>query len=89
MQTVSITVSGKVQGVFFRQGTKEKADELNITGSVENLPNGNVFILATGSSEQLELLISWCWQGPQRAKVREVKVENCVIHSFPNFKIEK
>ena len=89
MQTISITVSGKVQGVYYRQSTKEKADELNVTGFVKNLSNGNVFILATGSTEELDSLVSWCWEGPRRAKVTEVKVENCVFHSFGNFKIEK
>jgi acylphosphatase len=89
MQTVSITVSGKVQGVYYRQSTKEKAEELNLTGLVKNLSNGNVFIVATGTTEQLNMLISWCWEGPRRAKVIEVKVENCVIQRFENFKIER
>lgn len=38
VQTLSITISGKVQGVYYRQSAKEKAQELGITGSVKNLP---------------------------------------------------
>ena len=75
LQTISITVSGIVQGVFYRQSTKEKALELGISGIVKNLPDGNVYIVATGTSGQLDQLVQWCKQGPPRAKVTAVNVE--------------
>ena len=56
-QTISITVSGKVQGVFFRQSTKENALKLGITGEVRNTEDGKVFITATGSKDQLDKYI--------------------------------
>ena len=59
LQTISITISGLVQGVYYRQSTKEKALELGIAGIVKNLPDGNVFILATGTGEQLDQLVQW------------------------------
>ena len=88
-QTISIIVRGKVQGVFYRQSTKEKANELNVSGTVRNLPDGSVYILATGDSEQLNALVEWCWQGPRRARVTDVQQEICVLQHFPSFTIEK
>ena len=49
-----------MQGVYYRQSTKEKALELGISGIVKNLPNGNVQILATGTDDQLDQLVQWC-----------------------------
>ena len=47
-QTLSITITGKVQGVYFRQSAKEKALDLRLTGQVKNLRDGNVHIIASG-----------------------------------------
>jgi acylphosphatase len=89
METISITVTGKVQGVFYRQSTKEKAQELGITGSVKNLPDGNVHIMASGTSDQLNQLVAWCKQGPQRAQVASVQVEKISPHAFFGFTIQR
>ena len=89
LQTISIIVRGKVQGVFYRQSTKEKALELNITGTIRNLPDGSVYIIATGTTEQLNALVEWCWQGPRRAIVTDVQQEICVLQHFGSFIIEK
>ncbi len=70
--TYSIIVSGKVQGVFFRQTAKEKANALGITGTVQNLRNGDVQLIATGNKTQLEELLQWCRQGPPKADVENV-----------------
>jgi acylphosphatase len=59
LQTISIIVKGKVQGVYYRQTTQEKAAALGITGMVRNLPDRNVQITATGTKEQLEKLVTW------------------------------
>jgi acylphosphatase len=89
MQTVSIVVTGRVQGVFYRQSAKEKGIELGLTGTVQNLPDGNVYIRASGAREQLDLFINWCWQGPPRAKVASVEATNCPYQKFESFKIVK
>jgi acylphosphatase len=89
LQTISITVSGIVQGVFYRQSTKEKAMELGIAGIVKNLANGNVHILATGTNEQLDQLVQWCKQGPARAKVTSVNVEPVSKQEFLSFVIQR
>jgi acylphosphatase len=89
LQTISIIVGGKVQGVYYRQNTKEKAMELNITGFVKNLPNGDVYILATGTTDQVNALIEWCWKGSKRAFVTNVNYEVQPFQPFDSFKIEK
>lgn len=89
LQTVSITVSGRVQGVFFRQSTKETAQRLDITGEVKNLDNGDVGIIATGTKEQLYQLIEWCKQGPPRAAVTEVQVKDLPLQEFVHFTIKR
>ena len=89
LYTISITVSGKVQGVFFRQNTKEKAIALGITGSVQNLHDGNVHIVATGTREQLEELIAWCRLGPQRAIVKNIITKEIPLQSFKGFSIDR
>jgi acylphosphatase len=87
LQTISIIVSGKVQGVFFRQSTKETAQQLNITGEVRNLDDGNVEIIATGTKEQLDDLIEWCKKGPPKAIVSEIKIKNLSLREFAHFTI--
>ena len=87
VKTVSIIVSGKVQGVFFRQSTKELAATLNLTGHVRNLPDDTVEIIATGIPEQIEQLVTWCWSGPPKAKVTNVEVKEHSPESFNKFSI--
>lgn len=88
-QTISITVSGQVQGVYYRQGTKEKALELGVSGIVRNMPNGNVHIVATGTADQLNELVHWCKQGPPHAKVAGVDVESMESQVFMGFVIQR
>jgi acylphosphatase len=89
LQTISITVGGIVQGVYYRQSTKEKALELGISGIVKNLPDGNVHILATGTGDQLDQLVQWCKQGPRNAVVNSVNVEEVEEQKFFGFTIQR
>jgi len=70
-----IFVSGRVQGVFFRDSTRRKAKTLDLTGWVRNLPDGRVQILAEGRKSDIEKLISWAQKGSLLAKVRKVDVK--------------
>lgn len=87
LQTISIIVSGRVQGVFFRHSAKETAQHLNITGEVKNLNDGTVAIIATGTKEQLDQLIEWCKQGPPKANVAGIEIKNLSLQEFANFNI--
>lgn len=68
-------VHGKVQGVFFRASTQEKAQELGLTGFVQNEPDGTVYLEAEGDATALEKLRQWAHEGPRRAKVEKVEAE--------------
>lgn len=88
-KTISIIVSGKVQGVFYRQSAKEKAISAGITGLVKNLPNGSVHIIATGTAEQLDTFTNWCKTGPPRAIVNSMITEELPFRDFAHFTIER
>jgi acylphosphatase len=66
------TVTGKVQGVFFRASTRTRAQELGLSGYAQNLPNGDVEILACGEESALAELERWLHVGPPAARVSEV-----------------
>ncbi len=72
---VHITVSGRVQGVFYRARTKETALSLNLFGWVRNLSNGDVEVVAEGESSDLERLAAWCRQGPPSADVTSADID--------------
>ena len=84
-ETIRIIVEGKVQGVFYRQSAKDKADKIGISGAVRNLKDGKVEIIATGSSAQLEQFIQWCNQGPPRAVVTNITTTPLTLQPFHNF----
>jgi len=87
LKTVSIVVTGKVQGVFYRQSTREKAMALGITGEVRNMPDDTVHIIATGTASQIEQLIEWCRKGPSRAIVKNVESTTILLQNFNGFSI--
>lgn len=89
MQTVRLTIKGKVQGVFYRASAREAADESGVKGWVKNNDDGTVQALASGTAEQLEKFTTWCKKGPKRAVVAEVQVEQLEYQSFPDFRIIK
>jgi acylphosphatase len=68
-------VAGKVQGVFFRASTRQKALELGCRGYAKNLPDGRVEVLAVGEPQAVTSLIEWLWSGPPSARVSTVNVE--------------
>lgn len=89
MKSISIVVKGVVQGVYFRQSTRDKAVELGIKGTVKNMADGSVYIQATGTENALDTLVRWCHDGPRAAKVEEVVVEESEITAHQSFTILK
>ena len=67
-------VHGLVQGVFFRHYTRLKAQELELSGSVTNQPNGTVLVIAEGQQEAVHTLLEWLKHGPELANVDQVDV---------------
>jgi acylphosphatase len=87
LRHIKITVSGKVQGVFYRAAAKEKADEWGIRGFVRNEKNGDVYIEAEAAEEVLYKFIKWCNQGPIRAKVEKIDAKPGEIAGYVRFEI--
>ena len=72
---IKIKIFGQVQGVFFRENTKRKAEELDLAGWVRNETDGSVSTEAEGEEKDLKELIKWCHVGPELARVEKVKEE--------------
>lgn len=75
-RAVDVTVTGRVQGVFFRAACAEQAERLGVEGWVENRPDGTVAGHFEGSSEAVDALLDWCRTGPPRAQVTDVRTED-------------
>lgn len=85
---MQLVVSGRVQGVFFRQSTVDQARRLGITGWVRNLPSGEVEIMAEGRRRDLEALRAWAEQGPRHARVTGVREEwGQFANEFSEFRV--
>lgn len=80
------TIQGRVQGVFFRDSTRRVANSLGITGYAINLGNGDVEVLACGSSKALQELAAWLEQGPPMASVTHVLAEETEWQEFDDFR---
>jgi acylphosphatase len=70
-----VRISGRVQGVFFRDSTREQAQELGLSGYVKNTPDGDVEAVFEGPKEPVEEMVRWCGQGPPQASVENVDVD--------------
>ena len=85
---IEIIIFGQVQGVFFRQGVKKEADEMGIVGSVKNMQDGSVKIIAEGKEENLEKLVEWCKAGTEFSQVKDIEVKWFdATGEFKNFEI--
>ena len=69
-----IVVSGRVQGVFYRDSCQRMAADLGVRGSVRNLPDGSVEVVAEGDRDAVGRLAEWCGTGPDRAIVTKVDI---------------
>lgn len=65
-------VSGRVQGVWFRESTRREAGRLGLAGSASNLPDGRVEVVAVGTGKDIDQLSAWLQHGPTMARVDEV-----------------
>jgi len=67
-----VTISGKVQGVFYRMETQKAAQKAKVNGYVKNLADGSVEAVFQGSAETVDRMVAWCRQGPPAARVDQV-----------------
>lgn len=86
---VLITISGTVQGVFFRNFIRKNAVSLSIKGYVRNTKEGNVEVLAEGTEESIKKIIEKCRTGPEPAEVKNIKVNKIKTgEKFTDFTIK-
>lgn len=82
MVRVRLLISGRVQGVLFRQSARARALELGVVGWAHNLLDGKVEIVCEGEKERVEQFIEWARKGPVLSKVEHVDA------SFEEYKEE-
>jgi len=69
-----VQVSGRVQGVFFRDSCRAQAEKAGVSGWVRNTGEGAVEACFEGSAEAVDELVAWCRSGPNAAHVQDVHV---------------
>jgi acylphosphatase len=70
-----VRVRGRVQGVFFRAETRERARSLGLAGWVRNCEDGTVEAVFEGDDERVRSMVDWCSRGPAGAQVEDVAVK--------------
>ncbi|MBM3736865.1 MAG: acylphosphatase [Acidobacteria bacterium] len=80
-------VTGRVQGVGYRNFAARAADETGVRGWVRNLDDGCVEALAIGNDQQLAEFAGWLWRGPRWAEVRRVDEQESAPESCEGFRI--
>ncbi len=70
-----VCISGRVQGVFYRSTTRDRAEQLGLTGWVRNTSDGKVEAIFEGEETAIKDMIVWCHKGPRSADVSDVTVE--------------
>ena len=87
LETRQITISGRVQGVGFRNWVKKKCTNLSLVGNVRNTLDMKVEVITTGSKANLDKFCSKCQSGPIFAEVESVNIKAINLKEFRSFKI--
>jgi len=84
---VRAVVSGRVQGVWYRQSCRRQAEALGVTGEVRNTASGTVEIEAQGPRPAVDALLRWAQVGPSAARVTQVTVEDLPLREDAGFRV--
>ena len=82
-----VTVHGHVQGVFFRDSTRRRADAAGVAGWVANRPDGSVVAHFEGAPEDVEVLVDYARRGPRGAEVARVDVRDVPPEGLSGFDV--
>ena len=82
-----VLVSGRVQGVWFRESCRREAEARSLSGWVRNCPDGRVEAVFEGEADAVESLVGWCSLGPSRARVVRVEVIDELPVGAPGFTV--
>ena len=75
-------ISGRVQGVFYRASTRQKATELGCSGYARNLPDGRVEVLVVGEPQAVQGLLDWLWRGSPASEVKLVEIQELQLEEL-------
>ena len=81
---IHVRISGRVQGVWFRQSTRERADERGRAGWGRKLPDGRVEAFLSGEEAAINAALAFLRQGPPMARVDEVQIEDRSMPAQPS-----
>ena len=88
MKRYEITVTGAVQGVFYRHHALKKAKELGLAGWIRNESDGIVGLVIEGDDDALKIFVDWAWEGSPMSDVADVVIkEGEATGEFEGFKI--
>jgi acylphosphatase len=89
METLHLLISGKVQGVFFRDSARKIAQKLNVTGWIKNRDDEKVEAVISGNEKAVNDFINWAKSGPEKAEVDDIIVSKQPSSFFKNFEIRR
>ncbi|MEZ5001546.1 MAG: acylphosphatase [Chitinophagales bacterium] len=89
IRSLSVNVKGRVQGVYFRMSTKEKADELGLKGFVRNEKDGSVYVEVEGEENMLVKMLEWLKIGPTNANVTALDIQEQSIKGYASFLVKR
>ncbi len=82
-----LRVTGRVQGVWFRESCREVAGRLGVAGSVRNRADGTLEVVVEGGQHEVEALVAWCRSGPPAAEVTDVEVADERPEGLTGFRV--
>jgi acylphosphatase len=88
MKCISITVTGRVQGVGFRYHTLRLAESIGVKGFVSNKGDGTVYIEAEADEQVLQEFVNWCRNGPRWAIIDAIDISDIDLQDYPDFSIK-
>ena len=87
--SLHLLISGRVQGVWFRQFTRQQAEAYGVTGYVRNLPDGRVEAVLSGEAGAVRQVEAWLNKGPELALVAEVESAEVAFQPFERFEVRR
>jgi acylphosphatase len=84
-----VVVTGRVQGVWFRESCREHAERLGVSGWVRNRADGAVEIEVEGAEDAVSQLVSWCRLGPPAAEVDGIELDELPVSGDRAFRVTR
>ncbi len=85
---IKAVVSGRVQGVFYRDTARKKAEELQLTGWAKNTKDGHVDLVACGEQDHIVEFTDWLWMGSDTSEVSNVHWEETPWEAIDGFSVK-